>query len=142
MIENLLPHSKNMVLVDEILSCDGAKISTKSKIKESPFLKNGKFPSYQLIEIMAQTLGIYRSQNSKNGAQNLAFLVGSRKFEIFKNELEINDEIITKAALSIQDENGFGVWDCECFLNEKLIARAILSVLNPSAEKINELKNG
>ncbi|PPB55767.1 thioester dehydrase [Campylobacter hyointestinalis subsp. hyointestinalis] len=142
MIESLLPHSKDMVLVDEVLFVDKCSVQTKSVIKDSPFIKDGKFMSYSLIEIMAQTLGLYKSHIYKKSGANIAFLIGSRKFEVFLNHLKIGDEIHTKAVLSLQDESGFGVYDCEVFLGFTLIARAKISVFNPSKEKFLELKNG
>ncbi|AII15482.2 putative 3-hydroxylacyl-[acp] dehydratase [Campylobacter iguaniorum] len=141
MIESLLPHSGDMVLVDEIIFVNTQSIKTRTTIKNSEFIKNGKFPSYVLIEIMAQTLGLYKSFLDKNSAQKLAFLIGSRKCELFRPNLEIGDVVDINASISIQDESGFGVYDCEAFVSDGLVARAKLSVLNPSDKMMIRLKN-
>lgn len=140
-LENLLPHSGVMILVDEMIFVNESEIKTKSVIKNSPFLKDGKFYSYALIEIMAQTLGLYKSYHNKTDSNDLAFLTGCRKFEIYKPFLEVGDEILTYAALSMQDSSGFGVYDCECYLGEFLVVRATISVFNPDKEMLRKIKD-
>ncbi|MSN96700.1 thioester dehydrase [Campylobacter sp. FMV-PI01] len=140
-VKNLIPHSGVMVLVDEVVFVDDVSIITKSVIKNSPFINDGKFLSFQLIEIMAQSLGVYKSCNDKTSANDVAFLIGCRKFEILKPFLEIGDEILIDAKLSIQDESGFGVYDCKCYLDKILVAKASISVFNPNKEKLAEIKN-
>ncbi|MCR8700021.1 thioester dehydrase [Campylobacter ureolyticus] len=140
-LENLLPHSGVMILVDEMIFVSESEIKTKSVIKDSPFLRNGKFYTYGLIEIMAQSLGLYKSYHDKTNSKDLAFLIGCRKFQIFKPFLKIADEVLTYAKLSMQDESGFGVYDCECSVGDLLIAKATISVFNPDKEKLVEIKN-
>lgn len=140
-IENLLPHSGAIVLIDEILDVDEKSIRVKTTIKKSPFLQNDRFYSYQLIEVMAQSLGLYRAHNDKKNTTKIAFLIGCRKFEIYKPYLNLGDEIEINSELSFQDENGFGVYDSAILLNGNIIAKASLSVLNPSYEMFEELKN-
>ena len=62
-------------------------------------------------------------------------------FEIYKNSLNIGDEVVIKSAVSIQDENGFSVWQSEIWLKDELVAKATLSVLSPSKEQFLEFKN-
>lgn len=140
-LENLLPHSGIMILLDDILCVNESSIRAKTTIKESPFLQNGKFYSYMLLEIMAQTLGLYRAKNDEKSATKIAFLIGCRKFEICKPYLNLGDEIEIVSELSFQDDSGFGVYDSTVFLNEQIIAKANLSVLNPNSEMFRELKN-
>lgn len=137
-----LPHSNEMVLVDEILFCSDDEIKTKTLIKtDNAFLEDGKFYSYKTIEIMAQSLGAFKGLKS-SGDFKLGFLIGSRKFEILKPFVQIGSELITISKMSMQDQSGFGIWDSEIYLNDELIARASLSVLSPSKEQFLELKNG
>ncbi|GKH60015.1 thioester dehydrase [Campylobacter ureolyticus] len=140
-IEDMLPHSGVMILVDEMIFIDELEITTKSLIKDSPFLKDGKFYSYGLIEIMAQSLGLYKSYHDKTNSNDIAFLTGCRNFEIFKPFVEVGDEIKTHARLSMQDESGFGVYDCECYLGEFLVVRATISVFNPDKEMLRKIKD-
>ena len=41
----------------------------------------------------------------------------------------------------MQDENGFGLYDCQAWCGNELVANAVLSVLNPDKEMFEELKN-
>lgn len=136
-----LPHSGVMVLIDKVVSVDKESACTKSIIKDCVFVENGKFDSYQIIEIMAQTLGIYKNYHEKNNSSRIAFLVGSRKFNIYRSFLNIGEEIEIIAKLSMQDENGFGLYDCQAWCGNELVANAVLSVLNPDKEMFEELKN-
>ena len=68
-------------------------------------------------------------------------VIGVRDFEIYKNSLNIGDEVVIKSAVSIQDENGFSVWQSEIWLKDELVAKATLSVLSPSKEQFLEFKN-
>lgn len=139
---NLLPHSGEMVLIDEVVSHGADEICVKSVIKsDNAFLENGKFPTYKALEMMAQSLGAYKGLYAKSNFK-LGFLIASRKFEIFKPNLEPGDEILIKSKMSLQDENGFGVWDSEIYLKDFLVARASLSVLSPSLESFLEMRNG
>ncbi len=139
-IENRLPHSGEMILVDSVISVDKQSIKTKSVITPSPFIQNGKFATFNLLEIMAQSLGLYKSYIYDSGS-SVGFVVGSRKFEIFKPFLNIDDEVICEAVLSTQDESGFGVYECSCEVSGEVVAKARLSVFSPSIEKLEELKN-
>lgn len=136
-----LPHSGKMVLIDEILECSSDSIKVKSVIKaDNAFLENDKFYTYKGIEIMAQSLGAFKGLNSSDDF-SLGFLIGVREFEIFKHELSVGDEIVVSSKASMQDDNGFGVWQSNMRVKDELIASASLSVLSPSKEMFEGLKN-
>ena len=137
-----LPHGTAIVFIDELLKFEDGRIKTKSIIKEdNKFLAEGKFAMHKTIEMMAQSLGIYDSKmrELKGMKFGLGFLLGSRKFEIFKPFLKIKDEVVIEAACSIQDANSFGVYDCELYVNGELGARATLNVLSPDEEYVKRI---
>lgn len=181
-VESYLPHSGEMVLIDEIIEVGADFIITKTIIKnhaifceslesvgescgESPSLQgessescgkssesqnstdsrdskhlsqNFAFPTYKAIELMAQSLGIFRALNEKGSGSKLGFLLGARRFEILRPY--ILSEARTKVVVSMQDSSGMGVYDCEIFEGEKLVARASISALNPSNEFLSQIK--
>ena len=49
------------------------------------------------------------------------------------------DEVVIDAACSIQDASGFGVYDCELYVNGELGARATLNVLSPDDEYLKRI---
>lgn len=154
-VESYLPHSGEMVLIDEIIEVGADFIITKTIIKnhaifceslesvgescgESSESQSLAFPTYKAIELMAQSLGIFRALNEKGSGSKLGFLLGARRFEILRPY--IFSEARTKVVVSMQDSSGMGVYDCEIFEGEKLIARASISALNPSNEFLSQIK--
>lgn len=142
-IESYLPHSGEMVLIDEIVEVGSDFVITKMLTKNhSAFCDktNGDssvFFTHKSIELMAQSLGIFRKCNSNDSSSDknkLGFLLGTRRFKIFKPY--IKECAIIKAMLSMQDSSGASVWDCEIIEDNALVASATLSVLNPSDEFI------
>lgn len=162
-VESYLPHSGEMVLVDEIIEVGADFIITKTIIKnhtifcevcesaessesmgesgesaESTESQSLAFPTYKAIELMAQSLGIFRALNEKGSGSKLGFLLGARRFEILRPF--ILREARTKVVVSMQDSSGMGVYDCEIFEGENLVARASISALNPSNEFLSQIK--
>lgn len=96
------------------------------------------FPTYKSIELMAQSLGIFRGLKQKGSGGNLGFLLGARRFNILRPYI-INEAQI-KVTISMQDESGMGVYDCEIIENDALIATASISALNPSDNFLSQIK--
>ena len=176
-VESYLPHSGEMVLVDEIIEVGADFIITKTIIKNHAIFceslescgesgesqgesksvadssesqdsadsrdskhssQNFAFPTYKAIELMAQSLGIFRALNEKGSGSKLGFLLGARRFEILRPY--ILSEARTKVVVSMQDSSGMGVYDCEIFEGENIVARASISALNPSNEFLSQIK--
>ena len=53
--------------------------------------------------------------------------------------LMAGDKVVIDAACSIQDASGFGVYDCELYVNGELGARATLNVLSPDEEYVKRI---
>lgn len=100
--------------------------------------QNFAFPTYKAIELMAQSLGIFRALNEKGSGSKLGFLLGARRFEILHPF--IFSEARTKVVVSMQDSSGMGVYDCEIFEGDNVVARASISALNPSNEFLSQIK--
>lgn len=141
-LADYLPHGTPIVLIDEILEFKQDYIKTKSIIKsDNNFLDNDKFATHKSIEMMAQALGIYDSKmrELKGTKSGFGFLLGSRKFEIFRPFLDVADEVVIEARCSLQDEEGFGIYDCELYANGELAARARLNVVSPDDEFVQRI---
>lgn len=141
---NLLPHSDKMLLIDEVVEFKEDFIHTKTRITgDNAFLKEGLFATYQGVEIMAQSLGCLKSLLCKDKEAKLGFLLGVRNFEILAPFIELGALLHAKSKLSLQDESGFGVYECELFCERngalELVAKANLSVLSPSEEVLQEI---
>ena len=148
-IQNLIPQSLEMVLIDELVEVSEQFICTKSYIKaDNAFLQQGKFPSYNVLEIFAQSLALWRTKEAQNNssiAQNhnkLGFLLGARGFEIFTPFVEVGEALQVRLQVSMQDENGLGVYEGWAFVGDKLIAKTSLTALNPSDDFLAQILQG
>jgi len=160
-IAHLLPHSGDMLLVDRVLAYSDSCIITQSIISpNNAFLDGDRFYVFQGMEIMAQSLGALRGLFMKSQSTKLGFVLSVRNMEILKPCVQIDDSLITIATLSLQDEEGFGAYECEMYLKDikdikqsqdtlntlkkqllpkHLILKANLSVLNPSQAILEQI---
>lgn len=161
-MESYLPHSGEMVLIDEILEVTSDFVVTKMLVKnhrifcentlDSTPLKAESnadstqrlcFPTHKSIELMAQSLGVFRHIHESTSGQSkqnkLGFLLVARRFAI-KSPF-IKNEAIIKAKLQMQDSSGVSIWECEVYENDVLVAKATLSVLNPSDDFIAQMQD-
>ncbi|TCP94905.1 putative hotdog family 3-hydroxylacyl-ACP dehydratase [Cricetibacter osteomyelitidis] len=144
-VAKLLPHSGEMVLLDEITHYDENNLTAYANITEQHiFVQNQRLPMYIAIEIMAQGVAAWSGCHSTDRGEpiKLGFLLGSRKYELFCESLPINCKVQIKVESSLQDSNGFGVFNATMhwISGEKpidlpadhLLARATLSVYSPN----------
>lgn len=151
--KNLLIHGDDVVLVNKVIECSENHIIIDAEINEdTPFLdtyNNSKvFRSYKCIEMMAQSLGCFQYINMSTQGSNQAkigFLLGARKFDIYIPFIELNKKIIIETKLSIQNDEGFGVYDSivydEYISDTTKIASATLSVLSPNDDFIKQIQD-
>ena len=76
--------------------------------------------------------------NESGSGSKLGFLLGARRFKILRPY--IANWAIIKVTLSMQDNSGMGVYDCEVFENDALIATASISALNPNDDFLSQIK--
>ena len=139
-IKSILPQSGYMVFLDEIKEIRQGEIVCAVKIPPgSPFVEDGRLESYTYIEIMAQSIAAYAGSSEKI---ELGFLLSCRKVQIYKPFVSVGDELEIKAVESLSDGAGMFVFDCEIWLKNECVARASLSVLNPSKEFLDKAING
>lgn len=76
-IEQLIPHRKPILCVDDVILVDGLEAKTSYKIKsESIFLSNNSFSELGLLENAAQTSFVFLNYFFKNSDTKLAESVG------------------------------------------------------------------
>ncbi len=139
-IENLIPHSGDMVLLDKVIEVDADSIHVQSTIgADNAFLEREYFYTFLTLEMMAQSLVVFRGLGDKESRQKLGFLLGARGFKIFKPFVRIGDTIDIITQISMQDKNGLGVYDSRAYCKEELIAEATISVLNPNSAFLEQI---
>ena len=145
-IEPLLPHSGDMVLLDEITEFTPDFIVAKTTIKpDNILIKNNILTTFSAIEIMAQAIGAYAGiQNKLQGLPvKLGYLLGSRNLEIFSEQIPIGTTLEIQAKVSITDSLGFSIFECQLMddSTQKILLKGALNVFSPD-EEINLIKKG
>ena len=54
--------------------------------------------------------------------------------------MKIGANLRIKTTMSMQDESGFGLYECEVYENQNIVASANISLLNPSEEILVKIK--
>lgn len=142
-IERYLPHSGEMILLDEILKFSENSIETSLKIRaDNAFLnEDNEFELFNGIELMAQSVGVLRGLNDEKESQKLGFLISARGFQIHKNSVKIGTNLRTICKMSMQDESGFAIYECEIYEAKKCVASATISLLNPDKKTLKRMIN-
>jgi predicted hotdog family 3-hydroxylacyl-ACP dehydratase len=135
-VEKLLPHSGDMVLIDEMVDygkdygISRVKVKTGDKFFEESI--NGIHSAIGL-EWMAQTIAAIAGIESlsNNRPVQVGFLLGSRKYEPSKPVFKLGEEYIIHVKQLYREENGLGAFQCTIHEGNELIADAKLNVFAP-----------
>jgi predicted hotdog family 3-hydroxylacyl-ACP dehydratase len=135
-VEELLPHSGDMVLIDQMVDYgDDYGVSRVTVKPDDKFFEeaiNGIHSTIGL-EWMAQTIaaiaGIEALSNHR--PVQVGFLLGSRKYEPSKSIFSLGEEYIIHVKQLYREENGLGAFQCTIHEGDNLIADAKLNVFAP-----------
>lgn len=147
-VAKLMPHSGNMMLLDTILSYSEDCLSASILVSEQHvFVENKTLASWTALEFMAQAVAAWSGccGQDNDEAVRLGFLLGTRKLALYFDALSVPCRLQAKIQASLQDDNGFGVFDGELWLCDEsdeptqLLAQAALNVFSPkeAVEQMN-----
>lgn len=112
----MLPHGKNMVLIDEVLSWDDESIVCQSqshRCSKNPLMEDGKLPAAALIEYGAQAMALHEiivlRENKIDGSiTSLSGVVGALKNVSFSSgdPGDIDEALIIKAIRMLASPKG------------------------------------
>lgn len=115
-VADLVPHSGEMVLIDEILYVDADSIVTLCIPRMDGLfdLHNGKIAAWVGIEYMAQTIAAFAGVEAKRAGQEirLGFLLGTRHYHSNVTHFVPGEALHIRAERSIEDSNGLSVFNC------------------------------
>lgn len=131
-IEELIPHSGNMCLIEHVKYWDQDRIqclSNTHRKKDHPLRHNGELSSLHLLEYGAQAMGIHGGLLKKETTPG--FLAAVRNVQLHIDSLDqVETEIIIDAHAQYQTENGviyeFTITDAEA----NLLIKASATVIN------------
>ena len=137
-IAHYLPHRAPMILLDKVVSITNNQIICSTCASTNgilaPFLnETGQLPAYFLIELMAQTIGVWNGYHAQHQQEKpkIAFLLGTRLFQSQIDVIPLNSEIIIEANLILKDDN-LANFEAYAIINNKQVAHAKLNVYQPS----------
>lgn len=135
-VEELLPHTGDMVLIDRILEYDPGSAVSSVRVSENSLFYDKEQQGIHAaigIEWMAQTIavvaGIYALQNNK--PVQIGFLLGTRKYHPAKNVFKKGEEYTVRVNQLYRDDNGLGAFEGSIHLDDQLIAESKLNVFAP-----------
>jgi predicted hotdog family 3-hydroxylacyl-ACP dehydratase len=131
-LEDLLPHRGRMLLVERVLEVDCNNARTLSRVAESwPMAGEHGVHPLILVELAAQTAGVCngwdRIRTKGLESDQMGWLVGIKKTEIFVEILPFGGEIITSATNSYSFENLREV-SCEQRMGDTIIGTSTLQL--------------
>jgi predicted hotdog family 3-hydroxylacyl-ACP dehydratase len=133
-IAELLPHSGQMILLDEVLRFGAEDVETRLTVRPGGLfnLADGSLPAWVGVELMAQTVAAFAGcQARQAGAPvQLGFLLGTRSFTCNVEHFPAGSELHISALCSLQDDNGMGVFECH-IRGPNIHAEARLNVFCP-----------
>lgn len=137
----LLPHKSPMILISGIHSFNMEKgiLIAHTRIQKENVLYQSAIngvPAYAALEYMAQSIGcfvgLYDLQKNPNKKPGVGFVLGSRKLQIQKPVLEVNQSYFIKVCALFCDEN-LASFECVLYNNEtnEEFANAIINAYRP-----------
>ena len=96
-IEDLLPHRDRMLLINEIIEVGDEKAVTESIVtKEWPLFEDNSVNPIVLIELIAQTAGIYigwKEIKKAGNAYGKGWIVGIKKAAFYLDKISLDSRI-------------------------------------------------
>ncbi len=133
-VEELLPHSGPMVLLDEALSAEEGRVTAAVRIAEDSLFYDpelGGVPAWVGIEYMAQTIAIYAGVHAKRAGEpvRVGLLLGSRRYQTETGCFPLGSRLLIHAREEWRDES-MAVFDCR-IETDACLAKAMLNVYQP-----------
>lgn len=132
-VDELVPHSSTMSLLDEIVSFDEEQLQASLTIREdSTFADERGVPSWVGLEYMAQTIAAYAGAQAKNNGESvkIGFLLGTRKYQCSAPYFHFGQKLIIDVKKEIDNVNGLSVFLCSIIADE-LLVEASVNVFQP-----------
>lgn len=144
-IDELVPHSGTMLLLDELIVFDSDSLSAGVSISEqSLFLQERGVPAWVGIEYMAQAVAAYGGVQalSRGEPVSIGLLLGSRKYSCNQPFFPLGCQLTVTIRQELQAENGLGAFSCTILSSDgdlAIEASANLNVFLP--DDVDEFLN-
>ena len=132
-VEDLVPHSGTMSLLDRIIGYDDDSLEAEVTItKDTLFADEKGVPAAVGLEYLAQAIAAYSGvqERTKGGEPKLGFLLGTRKYQCSNDYFELGQTLNIKVKCEMQADNGLHVFQCS-LSGDNIEASASLNVFQP-----------
>ncbi|TKF22705.1 3-hydroxydecanoyl-ACP dehydratase [Vibrio genomosp. F6] len=143
-MDQLLPHSAPMILVDRAISVESESIHCQVDIGDHCLFFNPETqttPAYVGIEFMAQSVAAWSGYHARLKGEEppIGFLLGSRRYQTHCDEFK-QGQTLDIYAEQLMEDNGMAVFTAKLEYQGKLMAQCQLNVYVPSEQKLKEMK--
>jgi predicted hotdog family 3-hydroxylacyl-ACP dehydratase len=133
-VEDLVPHSGIMVLVNRVIEFDEENMVTEVIVRDDGLFSDGNtVPAWLGIEYMAQTIAALGGMKRRLAGEplNLGFLLGTRRYVCNVGTFAVGS-ILSVSIKQLVEDQGLGVFDCRISA-EGISASAKLNVYQPDS---------
>ncbi|MBE0457532.1 3-hydroxylacyl-ACP dehydratase [Pseudoalteromonas sp. KG3] len=135
-IENVLPHTAPMILIDSLDKYDeDTGICSVMITSQSNFynVDTQSVPSHVGIEYMAQTIAAYANANQLDNGSEVAigFLVSSRKYQMHCTGFNLHSTLTIEVVKLYSEANGLSAFECVIKEGERVLVDAKINVFQP-----------
>jgi predicted hotdog family 3-hydroxylacyl-ACP dehydratase len=131
-VEELLPHSGRMVLLDRVIEFDEENMVAEVIVRDDgSFGHDNTVPAWLGIEYMAQTIAALGGMKRRLAGKTLnpGFLLGTRRYDCNVDIFAVGSVLTVNVKRLVEDQ-GLGVFDCR-ITAEGILASAKLNVYQP-----------
>lgn len=133
-IEQLLPHSGSMILLDAARAYRGERMQCTRHLRRGGAFQDadGSLPAWVGVELMAQTVAAWSGWQARleQRAVRLGFLLGTRAYSSNVARFPAGSELLISSERGFHDEDGMGVFACRIEA-PGILAQARLTVFSP-----------
>jgi len=132
-IEELLPHSGPMLLVDRVLQSEHDYVVCALEVRsDGLFDTDNQVPALLGLEYMAQTIAAFSGLQARQKKEkpNLGFLLGTRKFTTNVAHIRCGTALTISARQSMKTTDGMAAFECT-LVGDDIKQTATLTVYEP-----------
>ncbi len=133
-VEDLLPQSGGMALLDQVLDAGDNHLTAKLTVRDDGLFSglDHTVPAWIGIEYMAQTVAAYSGYQSKRSGQpiQIGFLLGTRHYQCSVGSFACGTRLSVHVEKVMEGANDMLVFDCR-IEGETITASAMINVFLP-----------
>ncbi len=133
-VEQLMPHVKPMVLLDQLLRWGNhfAECIVSHQHDNGFWDTNQQIPAYVGLEYMAQTISVYSGILSTLAGEpiRIGYLLGTRKFETNQLFMHRDQAVVIRVEEQFRNDDNIAVFDCK-LSGDNVLMQAQLKVIQP-----------